>query len=482
VPDFLLPDLGEGLAEAEVTAWLVQVGDRVTVDQIVAEVETAKAAVELPIPFAGTITALHAAPGTTLPVGAPLITVAADTPEPARREPPAPEPGATSAASEPAATPPSSKASDATPAAGEASGNVLVGYGTRPSPRRARGPRRRPVTASSASAPADPLASAATWAPTPLTPAATWAPTPADPLTPAATWAPASADAFAAASARTGPVPVISPIVRKLARQAGLDLARVAGSGPQGLILRRDVNQAIAARDQDAGEVRIPIRGIRKAAADKLTRSRREIPEATVWVDADAAGLLAARAALNAQAPPAPVSVLAVFARFAVAGLRRYPELNAHLEDDEIVIPAHVHLGFAAQTERGLVVPVIRNAHLMPPPELAAALARQTAAARSGRLTPADLTGGTFTVNNYGVFGVDGSAAIINHPEVAILGLGRIIDRPWVVDGQLVVRKVTELTLAFDHRACDGGTAGGFLRYVADRVESPVLALETVGL
>jgi pyruvate dehydrogenase E2 component (dihydrolipoamide acetyltransferase) len=274
-------------------------------------------------------------------------------------------------------------------------------------------------------------------------------------------------------------VPVISPIVRKLAREAGLDLTRVAGTGPQGLVLRRDVNQAIAALGQPPAEIRIPIRGIRKAAAEKLTRSRREIPEATVWVDADAAGLLAARAQLAAQAP---VSLLAVAARFALAGLRRYPELNAHLEGDEIVIPAHVHLGFAAQTERGLVVPVVRNAHLMPALELAAALGRQTAAARAGRLAPADLTGGTFTVNNYGVFGVDGSAAIINHPEVAILGLGRIIDRPWVVDGQLAVRKVTELTLAFDHRVCDGATAGGFLRYVADRVESPALALETVGL
>ena len=277
-------------------------------------------------------------------------------------------------------------------------------------------------------------------------------------------------------------MPVISPIVRKLAREAGLDLARVAGTGPQGLVLRRDVNQAIAALGQPPAEIRIPIRGTRKAAAEKLTRSRREIPEATVWVDADAAGLLAARAALTAQAPQAPVSLLAVAARFALAGLRRYPELNAHIEGDEIVIPAHVHLGFAAQTERGLVVPVVRNAHLMPVRELAAALGRQTAAARSGRLAPADLTGGTFTVNNYGVFGVDGSAAIINHPEVAILGLGRIIDRPWVVDGQLAVRKVTELTLAFDHRVCDGATAGGFLRYVADRVESPALALETVGL
>jgi 2-oxoisovalerate dehydrogenase E2 component (dihydrolipoyl transacylase) len=434
VPDFLLPDLGEGLEEAEVTAWHVRVGDQVAVDQIVAEVETAKAAVEVPIPFAGTVTALHAEPGTTVPVGAPLISVTAEAPDAGPRESRAAERGD----------------------AGEASGNVLVGYGTSPSPRRARGTRRHAVSAARSPARADAIAAAGS--------------------------APVPDLAVAPARRPAGPVPVISPIVRKLARQAGLDLARVAGTGPRGLVLRRDVNQAIAALGPPSDEVRIPIRGTRKAAAEKLTRSRREIPEATVWVDADAAGLLAARAALSAQAPQAPVSLLAVAARFAVAGLRRYPELNAHIEGDEIVIPAHVHLGFAAQTERGLVVPVVRNAHLMPARELAAALGRQTAAARSGRLTPADLTGGTFTVNNYGVFGVDGSAAIINHPEVAILGLGRIIDRPWVVDGQLAVRKVTELTLAFDHRACDGATAGGFLRYVADRVESPALALEALGL
>jgi 2-oxoisovalerate dehydrogenase E2 component (dihydrolipoyl transacylase) len=215
-------------------------------------------------------------------------------------------------------------------------------------------------------------------------------------------------------------------------------------------------------------ETRIPIRG---------ARSRREIPDATVWVDADATELVAARAELNARSPAQPVSLLALLARFALAGLRQYPELNAHIEADEVVIPPHVHLGFAAQTERGLVVPVIRDAHRLSARELSAALGQRTADARSGRLTPADLTGGTFTVNNYGVFGVDGSAAIINHPEVAILGLGRIIDRPWVVDGQVVPRKVTELTLAFDHRVCDGGTAGGFLRYIADCVESPLHAL-----
>ena len=211
--------------------------------------------------------------------------------------------------------------------------------------------------------------------------------------------------------------------------------------------------------------------------AENLARSRREIPEATVWVDADATGLMEARAALNARTPGQPVSLIALLARFAILGLRRYPELNAHIEDDEIVIPRHVHLGFAAQTERGLLVPVVRDAHLQSVRELSAALAQRTAAARSGRLAPAELTGGTITVNNYGVFGVDGSAAIINHPEVAIVGLGRIIDRPWAVGGQLAVRKVAELTLAFDHRVCDGGTAGGFLRYIADCVESPVLAL-----
>jgi pyruvate dehydrogenase E2 component (dihydrolipoamide acetyltransferase) len=216
---------------------------------------------------------------------------------------------------------------------------------------------------------------------------------------------------------------------------------------------------------------------VRKATADKLARSRREIPEATVWVDADATGLLAARATLNARAPGQPVSVIALLARFAILGLRQYPELNARVEDDEIVLSRHVHLGFAAQTDRGLIVPVVRDAHQLSLRELSAALAQRTEAARSGRLAPAELTGGTITVNNYGVFGVDGSAAIINHPEVAIIGLGRIIDRPWAVDGQLAVRKVTELTLAFDHRVCDGRTAGGYLRYIADCVESPVLAL-----
>jgi len=290
---------------------------------------------------------------------------------------------------------------------------------------------------------------------------------------------------------------VISPLVRKIARDAGLDLASIQPTGPEGVVSRRDVRLAIAERtalpqtmQSEAvqrqphesvhavpGERRIPLRGARRAAADKFARSRREIPEATVWVDVDATELVETRRMLNARDPQRPVSLLALLARFAIAGLRKYPELNARVEPEEIVICDRVNLGFAAQTEHGLIVPVVPDAHLLSTRDLSARLAERTTAARERRLAPADLAGGTFTVNNYGVFGVDGSAAIINHPEVAILGMGRVIDRPWVTDGQLTVRKVTELTLSFDHRACDGGTAGGFLRYVADCIESPAAAI-----
>jgi 2-oxoisovalerate dehydrogenase E2 component (dihydrolipoyl transacylase) len=438
MPDFLLPDLGEGLEEAEIIGWHVQIGDHVDVDQVIVEVETAKAAVEVPVPFAGAVAGIHAAPGAVVAVGQPLITITADEPAAGFREPGTVTPGPA-----PAASPVPAAAATT----GEASGNVLIGYGTsaaRGGRRAARHSPRRP---------------------------AAQVPVP-DP-------------------ARRGPVPVISPLVRKIARDAGLDLASVTGTGPSGLVRREDVRRALAQHAATApsavpagpasragrGAKRIPLRGARRAAADKLTRSRREIPEATVWVDVDATGLLEARCALNADGSQPPVSLLALLVRFALLGLRRYPELNARIDDGDIVVPDHVHLGFAAQTDQGLVVPVVRDAHRLSTRELSAALSARAAAARGGHLAPADLTGGTFTVNNYGVFGVDGSAAIINHPEVAILGLGRIIDRPWVVEGQVAIRKLGELTLAFDHRVCDGGTAGGFLRYIADCIESPVTAI-----
>ena len=189
-----------------------------------------------------------------------------------------------------------------------------------------------------------------------------------------------------------------------------------------------------------------------------------------------------AKDAIRALRPDAGIGVLALMARIVVAGLHRFPELNARVdaEREEIVQLARVNLGFAAQSPRGLVVPVVHDAGSMTTSELAGALRELTDLARRGALTPAQMTGGTFTLNNYGVFGVDGSTPILNHPEAAMLGVGRIIDKPWAHEGQLALRKVTQLSFTFDHRVCDGGTAGGFLRFVADGVERPVALLADV--
>lgn len=431
VLEFKLPDLGEGLTEAEIVRWLVEVGDVVAVDQPVVEVETAKALVDVPCPYGGVVTARFGEEGTELPVGAPLITVAVGAP--------------------------------ASGGPTEGSGNVLVGYGTSEAParrRRVRPGQAAPVAAGAANGHVS-------------------APEPAD-----------------------GPVPVISPLVRRLARENGLDLRELTGSGPDGLILRADVEYALraaATKGQTAapsaaalpqtplpqtpasGGTRIPLKGVRGAVADKLSRSRREIPDATCWVDADATELMRARTAMNAAGGP-KISLLALLARICTAALARFPELNStvDMEAREIVRLDAVHLGFAAQTERGLVVPVVKDAHARDAESLTAEFARLTEAGRTGSLTPGELTGSTFTLNNYGVFGVDGSTPIINHPEAAMLGVGRIVPKPWVHEGELAVRQVVQLSLTFDHRVCDGGTAGGFLRYVADCVEQPAVLLRTL--
>ena len=399
VREFPLPDLGEGLTSAEIVRWLVEVGDVIQVDQPVAEVETAKAVVEVPCPYAGVVTSRFGEAGTEVPVGAALVTVAVAS---------APD----------------------EPAGGSGSGNVLVGYGTtEPSTT-----RRRRVGAAAAPAPAP-------------------APVPA----------------------------VISPLVRRLARENGIDLATVTGSGPDGLIMRADVTlpqtapRAAAAPTEEV----TPLRGVARLAAETFSRSRREIPDATCWVDADATELLAARRTLD-------LGLLALLARICTAALARHPELNSSVvtgpDGAATGVRRHsaVHLGFAAQTPRGLAVPVVRDAHLRSTGQLAAELSRLTAAAREGRLSPAELTGGTFTLNNYGVFGVDGSTPIINHPEAAMLGVGRIAAKPWVHQGELAVRQVVQLSFTFDHRVCDGAVAGAFLRFVADAVESPVTLLRNL--
>ncbi|MET7594906.1 dihydrolipoamide acetyltransferase family protein [Streptomyces sp. NPDC005481] len=520
VLEFKLPDLGEGLTEAEIVRWLVQVGDVVAVDQPVVEVETAKAMVEVPCPYGGVVTARFGEEGTELPVGAPLITVAVGAPASASESAPAP-------ASRPSAS------SNGDGDGDQGSGNVLVGYGTQAPPGRRRRVRpASPVPGTPSGSRADGFASAG------AAPSLAGAAAPSSGKSAGAGTAgsarPEAAGTFgtggavdgrAVAGRTEGPVPVISPLVRRLARENGLDLRALEGTGPDGLILRADVESALraaagrgavrvpegrgpaatgaaladaasavrgdgtgvpaaagAVRTPAAGEgVRVPLKGVRGAVADKLSRSRREIPDATCWVDADATELMRARAAMNAAGGP-KISLLALLARICTAALARHPELNStvDLEAREIVRLDRVHLGFAAQTERGLVVPVVRDAHTRDAESLSAEFGRLTEAARTGTLTPADLTGGTFTLNNYGVFGVDGSTPIINHPEAAMLGVGRIVPKPWVHEGELAVRQVVQLSLAFDHRVCDGGTAGGFLRYVADCVERPAVLLRTL--
>jgi pyruvate dehydrogenase E2 component (dihydrolipoamide acetyltransferase) len=453
--DFRLPDLGEGLEDAEVVRWLVAAGDVVAVDQPLAEVLTAKATVELPSPFAGVVAALHYSAGDVVPVGAVLVSVDAAGVE----------------GSTPAAEP---DGGIAEPAAGDAvpsgSGSVLVGYGTRPERRRRR----------SAAPPAAPDVSTG-----PST-----GPSAGPPMAPVSP---------AGSAGTPGRPAVMSPVVRRLARELGIELTAVNGSGPEGVITRGDVERAGAVAQPSRRnlaspmsqirpngpaklantEERIQIRGAHRQMAEHLARSRREIPEATVWVDVDAAGLLRAKRLLdeaNADRPTG-TGIATWLARFCVLGLQRFPLLNSRIDGDEIVLSRTINLGFAAQTDSGLVVPVVHGADELSLLELDDAIRRLASSAREGRLTAGDVSGGTFTLNNYGVFGVDGSAAIINFPEVAIVGVGRILDRPWACDGEVRVRPVTELTLSFDHRVCDGGVAGGFLRFVADCVEEPVRLL-----
>lgn len=464
---FLLPDLGEGLTEGEVVSWEVSVGDSVSVDQVIAVVETAKAQVDLPCPYAGTVAQLHVEAGAVLDVGKPLISIEVST-------------GSDSdTALVQDATERGTRTQERMTEERAGSGNVLIGYGTSEAKRARRrrvGHRPDPEGAHTqhSAAPPEPEA--------------------APPRTPKPSSGPGEA------------IRVISPLVRKLAREHGLDLSSITPSAPGAVITRRDVEaargttppapepqarvtpmpaqtpepaagRAAAAEGGRGGLIdeRIPITGIRKVMAERLCRSREEIPDATTWVDVDATGLASLKADLNQCFPQARIGYLALLARIVVAGLVRFAELNARVDTQaqEIVRVGQVHLSFAAQGPRGLVVPVVHGADGLNTEQLAAAIRDLTEGARAGTLTPEQMSGGTFTLNNYGVYGVDGSTPIINHPEAGMLGVGRIIDKPWVVEGRLAVRPVTQLSLTFDHRVCDGGVAGGFLRYVADCVERP---------
>lgn len=408
---FRLPDLGEGLTEAALVQWVVKVGDTITTDQVIAEVETAKSVVELPSPFAGVITALHGEAGDIIAVGAPVLEVEERA----------------------------------------GSGNVLIGYGTTERPHSGR---RRSRASSTPASPAPVISTVS--------------------------------------SSRPRTVAVRSPLVRRLARDLGVDVRSIEATGADGAVTRADVLRAANALEdaqpQASGASGESIDGLAVASRDRLSpmrraigatlsRSRAEIPEATVWVDVDATELWEARSRMAPEGGKAP-SITALVARFTLMALEDHPVLASRLSDDasEIVSFDGVNLGVATDTERGLLVPVIRRAHALTIDDLDTQLRELADTAREGRMPAERLRGSTFTLNNYGGLGVDGSAAIINHPEVAILGVGRMIERPWVVDGQIAVRRIAQLSLVFDHRVCDGGYAAGFLRRLVELIEHPLRA------
>ena len=437
---FLLPDLGEGLTEAEIVSWLVAPGDVIAIDQVVVEVESAKSVVELPSPYAGRVEALHGNVGDVVHKGAPLITVASDSAAPVAVTPESPDvvPGTALREVEPDTA---------------GSGAVLVGYGTSESTLRLTRPAggrfgRR-----------------------------------------VATRVPAAAGTLLDPERHS---PVVSPLVRKQAKLHGIDATQLAGTGPGALVLRADVDVAIAALEAGLaapapthapllGDERIPMSGMRRLIAQRLSTSRATIPEATIWLDVDATELFNAQDRLQ-KSTGERFSLTALIARFVVAGLAKYPILNSSVDDaaGEIVRHASIGLGLAAQTARGLMVPVIRDAGSLTTRQLRDRVAEVVTHSEKGDYPQAQLSGGTFTLNNYGAFGVDGSTPIINYPEVAMIGIGRIIDRPWVVDGEIAVRKVVTLSFVFDHRVCDGDVASGFLRFVARCIEEPLTLLGNI--
>ncbi|MDN5593961.1 dihydrolipoamide acetyltransferase family protein [Brevibacterium aurantiacum] len=463
--EFILPDLGEGLTEAELISWKVEIGDEVHVDQMVVEVESAKSVVELPCPYAGQVVSLHANAGDTVSAGQALLTVA--------------EAGVEMGAGDEGDGGTPASVSQSGSSTENSSGANLIGYGT--SEPKTRSTKKRSFGGKHAAAPAVPTV-------IPDAPSQPPAETPASPSNSSTT-----------ANDRVSPVS--SPLVRKLAKDHGISAKSLPGTGPGGVVTRADVMAAIesgagaaahvpagtspakasspaASSDQSDRDTRTPITGLRKVVSERLTKSRQEIPEATIWLDVDATELLGTKRALEARTGE-KYSLLSLVARFVVAGLKKYPIINSSIDTaaGEIVTHGDINLGLAAQTPRGLMVPVVHGAGEMSLRQMRDSVSETVGKAASGKFDPSELSGGTFTLNNYGVFGVDGSAPIINLPEVAMLGLGRIKDRPWVVDGELTVRKVMYLSFVFDHRACDGQEPSEFLTFVADCIENPISLL-----
>jgi 2-oxoisovalerate dehydrogenase E2 component (dihydrolipoyl transacylase) len=443
--DFRLPDLGEGLTDAEVVRWLVSEGDSITLNQPIVEVETAKAMVEIPAPYAGTITRLHAKEGDSVEVGSPLISV--DTGGPA---------GGNGSAPSAEAAPPEEHQPQA----------HLVGPGERPQVRRRR-------VAAHGGPPAQAPAVPAAAVPASSTPEASARPAPAAP------------------AAR----PMATPPVRKYAKERGIDLAQLEGTGKNGRVTREDVDRALtppepepvgapaaaalARVSRDRVERTIPVAGTRKQIAAAMVASKFSIPHVTEFLTLDATNLMALRARLKALPAAADVRLtpLAIIARAVCAAVRQYPLMNSSWaeESSQIVVKEYVNLGIATDTQTGLLVPNVKDADMLGILDLAREIARVSDLARERRAGVADLTGGTITITNVGGFGVETGTPIINKPECAIIATGIIAQRPWVVDGELAVRQVMTTSVSFDHRIVDGAYAARFLATLRDLLEDPVL-------
>ncbi|WP_329518774.1 dihydrolipoamide acetyltransferase family protein [Spirillospora sp. NBC_01491] len=445
---FKLPDVGEGLTEAEIVKWHVAPGDQVEVNQTIVEIETAKAIVELPCPFEGVVTGLLVTEGETVDVGVPIISVDVagdgdgDGDGAEAQVPKADEPGAV--------TPDTPKREP-----------VLVGYGVLPG-----ATKRRPRKQSNGAA--EPV-------PAPEPPA----PEPVAPVTPAVV-RPQAVD---------NGLPLAKPPVRKMAKDLGVDLATIAGTGPQGSVTRDDVRAAQAAPvsapvpAQGVREERIPVKGVRKSIAAAMSGSAFTAPHVTEFLQIDVTRTMEAVRRLRELPDFAEVKVspLLLIARALLTAVARTPMVNAVWADGpsgaEIVVKHYVNLGIAAATERGLIVPKVKDAQALSLPDLARALNALVETARTGKSTPADLTDGTITITNIGVFGIDTGTPIITPGESAILAVGQIRDMPWVHEGELAIRKVTTLSLSFDHRVIDGELGSRVLRDVGDMLEDPLRML-----
>ncbi|HET6293731.1 MAG TPA: dihydrolipoamide acetyltransferase family protein [Kribbella sp.] len=463
IQQFRLPDVGEGLVEAEIVSWKVKVGDTVKLNDTIVEIETAKSLVELPVPFAGVVTELLVAEGETVDVGTPIISVQTAEATPGDLAPSA----AGTGAEDMVPSLPDGEEIEAGKIGGAAPGGrtaVLVGYGPKTTE-----PKRRPRKGGS------PVAAQPEVVPAPVVAA----PEPS----------------VAKSNEISGSVHVLAkPPVRKLAKDLGVELAAVTASGPGGVITRADVEgysappvsaaghiAAAAPVASGLGDTRIPIKGVQKVMAQAMVASAFTAPHVTEWITVDVSATmdLVERLKNDKAFRDLRVSPLLIVAKAVTLAARRTPIINAAWDEaaQEIVLKGSVNLGIAAATPRGLIVPNIKGAESLTLPDLCAALNNLVAVAREGKTQPADQAGGSFTITNVGVFGVDAGTPIINPGEAAILAFGAVRKQPWVVDDEIVPRWITTLALSFDHRLIDGEKGSTFLADVAAILEDPARAL-----